>query len=52
MPAVAAEFLLHKTEDQQYSITWELVEMQDLGPHPRWGFPLCFQKLCFHKISK
>ena len=26
-------------EGQQHSITWELVEMQDLGPHPRWGFP-------------
>ena len=50
MPAVDAEFLLHKTEDQQYSITWELVEMQDPGPHPRWGFPP--QKLCFHMISK
>ncbi|CAM9522045.1 unnamed protein product [Rangifer tarandus platyrhynchus] len=35
MPAIIAESLLLKTEDQQPSITWELVETQPLGPHPR-----------------
>ena len=53
MPAIATEFLLHKAEDQRHSITWELLEMQDLGPHPRpeTVFPQDLQVIHVHDTS-